>query len=517
MLRNNKIKLFGLALSAMALVGCTYTVTPQGYNDKLVNNGDDLVNNSVNVVYDKLVNDGTINKEVFDKVMHKIAEQKLPEYYDQELGFFASKEAFEAEIDKIVDEKFYDLISSSAYQVDNKFDERLLFNDLKQQLYKVVENTEKGFNTDTVFTPETKVYALDENHLGGNGNYVNGDILFADYSDYKERKIRKEVELELLYTKYLEDNSYANIGRSYARKVSYIAISKDSKHPDAAKNTIDAFLNEYVLKGNTDLNILSKLWKGVDYSNDNGELSSELKAVIAKYNLRTLADNIEDDFLKIMDYNAVTDTYTPKSKELTDTTLESEFTSSYTQPAIKGKEQKDIELAKKNLVTDGWYIKNGGLTELPTAIRSRLFDIRTASDFHTIAGNADANKNEGTYSFLQYHNGTTFLVPQITETGSSNDLSNVVFYDRDSSTYYIVIVEDALNSSVLNLSQAADKAEEKAIRLNAHEVAKMLGTKDSNKTEATIHYLENAGIIFHDEDVYNYFYENYEDAFAEEE
>ena len=283
------------------------------------------------------------------------------------------------------------------------------------------------------------------------------------------------------------------------------------------KNTVDAFLSEFVAKGVSDLNILSKLWKGVDYSNENGELSTELKNVISTYNLRTLADNIEDDFLKIMDYNPITDTYTPKSKELTDSTLESSFTSSYTQPAIKGKEQKDIELAKKELVTDGWYIKNGGLTSLPTSIRSRLFDIRTASDFHTIAENEASKKNEGTYNFLQYHNGTTFLVPQISETGSSNELSNVVFYDRDSSTYYIIIVEDALNSSVLNLSQAANKEEEKAIRKNAHEVAKMLGTKDSNKTEATIHYLKNAGIIFHDEDVYDYFKSNYGDAFDDED
>ena len=523
MLRNNKLKLFGIAFATMALVGCSYVVTPEGYNDSLVNSNDTIINNSVSTVYDSLVDDGVVNTVLFDKVMQEIAQQKLPEYYDQEKGFFANKEEFDKEVSKLVDEKFYDMISGSSYQVDNKFDERLLFNDLKQQLYKVVKNETKGFNTETVFTPETKSYALEEldaqgrNHLGGDGTYVEGDILFGDYSDYKERKLKKEVELELLYTKYLEDNSYANIGRSYARKVSYIAIEKDSAHPDAAKNTIDAFLTEFVAKGVSDLNILSKLWKGVDYSNENGELSTELKNVISTYNLRTLADNIEDDFLKIMDYNPVTDTYTPKSKELTDSTLESSFTSSYTQPAIKGKEQKDIELAKKELVTDGWYIKNGGLTSLPTSIRSRLFDIRTASDFHTIAENEASKKNEGTYNFLQYHNSTTFLVPQISETGSSNELSNVVFYDRDSSTYYIIIVEDALNSSVLNLSQAANKEEEKAIRKNAHEVAKMLGTKDSNKTEATIHYLKNAGIIFHDEDVYDYFKSNYGDAFDDED
>ena len=175
MLRNNKLKLFGIAFATMALVGCSYVVTPEGYNDSLVNSNDTIINNSVSTVYDSLVDDGVVNTVLFDKVMQEIAQQKLPEYYDQEKGFFASKEEFDKEVSKLVDEKFYDMISGSSYQVDNKFDERLLFNDLKQQLYKVVENETKGFNTETVFTPETKSYALEEldaqgrNHLGGDG------------------------------------------------------------------------------------------------------------------------------------------------------------------------------------------------------------------------------------------------------------------------------------------------------------------------------------------------------------
>ena len=113
MLRNNKLKLFGIAFATMALVGCSYVVTPEGYNDSLVNSNDTIINNSVSTVYDSLVDDGVVNTVLFDKVMQEIAQQKLPEYYDQEKGFFANKEEFDKEVSKLVDEKFYDMISGS--------------------------------------------------------------------------------------------------------------------------------------------------------------------------------------------------------------------------------------------------------------------------------------------------------------------------------------------------------------------------------------------------------------------
>ena len=87
MLRNNKLKLFGIAFATMALVGCSYVVTPEGYNDSLVNSNDTIINNSVSTVYDSLVDDGVVNTVLFDKVMQEIAQQKLPEYYDQEKSF----------------------------------------------------------------------------------------------------------------------------------------------------------------------------------------------------------------------------------------------------------------------------------------------------------------------------------------------------------------------------------------------------------------------------------------------
>ena len=128
----NKSKFFALALSAMALVGCSYVVEPTDYRKPLVQNVDktaaDILNNEYSDVYDKLVNDGTVNTTIFNNIMNRIAKAKLPEYYGEN-GFMTEAE-FNAEVEKLVNEKLYNLISSDSYKVNGKFDERVFAIDL---------------------------------------------------------------------------------------------------------------------------------------------------------------------------------------------------------------------------------------------------------------------------------------------------------------------------------------------------------------------------------------------------
>lgn len=550
MLKNNKLKLFGIATMLFTLVSCGDIVAkPENKDDQLVVNNDgsklELDNNNYDVVYEDLIEDGVINTTVFSDLMYQIAEKELASYYTGDDAIFTEEE-FNAEVEKLVNEKLYDYISSSSYQTDNHFDERKLVMSLTQNLYNITprkdaSGNDASYNVDeVVFTPETRAAALEDGTLGGDSSVLKeGDILHYDYSDYKDRVLKREVYTQLLTTKYIEDESYSSLGRAYSRKVSYIAISKDSSHPDAAKNTIDAFVNEYITNGtgDIDLNDLAKLWKGVDYSNEDGKLSTELQAIIDNYGLRTLADNIKDEFKKVVEWDDAADDYKkdangnsiPLSEDIVDSSLESTYTGNYAYLPEVGKEKKDIELAQTTLVTEGWYIKNGGLTDLPDAIRSRLFDIRTASDFQTLK-NGSSDELRG---YIRQINGVNYLVPAKTQTEESN--SDIIIYDRDSETYYIVIVEDALNASSLNLNNVENlikennpnasedeiaalvKEETKARRENAHEVAKMLATKSTHQSEATIFYLKKANVVFHDEAIYDYFKENYEDMFEEDD
>lgn len=533
-----------------SLVSCGEIVAkPENKDDQLVVNNDgselDLNNNNYDVVYDNLIEDGVVNTTVFSDVMFKIASKELESYYTGEDAIFTEEE-FNAEVDKLINEKLYDYISSTSYQTDNHFDERKLVLSLTANLYDITPRKDASGNDadynvgEVVFTPETKAAALEEGKLGGDSSALaEGEILHYDYTDYKERVLKREVYTQLLTSKYIEDESYSSLGRAYSRKVSYIAIAKDETHPDAAKNTIDAFVNEYVTKGNgtVDLNDLAKLWKGVDYSNADGKLSSELSAIINSYGLRTLADNIEDEFKKVVKWDDTNDTYVKDAngnsialpEDVVDSSLESTYTGNYAYLPEVGKEKKDIELAQTTLVTEGWFIKNGGLTDLPDSIRSRLFDIRTATDFQNIK----AGNTEDLRGYLRQINGVNYLVPAKGQNETSN--SDIIIYDRDSKTYYIVIVEDALNASSLNLSsventikennkdadeatiEALIKEETKARRENAHEVAKMLASKSTYQSEATIFFLKKANIVFHDEAIYDYFETNYEDMFEEDD
>lgn len=548
----NKLKLFGVAAMLLTLVSCnSVKAEPDNRNDPLVTDetggNPDLQNNDYGVVYDDLVENGTVNSVVFSDLMYKIANKELVSYYEGEDKMFESKDAFDEEVNKLINEKLYDYISSSSFLTDHHFDESKLVISLKQNLYKIepgkyASGEDAVYNRgEVVFTPETRVSALENGNLGGDGTVDENDILHYDYTDYKERVLKREVYTQLLVAKYLEDESYSALGRAYARKVSYIAIEKNPAHPDAARNTIDAFVHEYVTnnkKGTVDLNDLAKLWKGVDYSNEDGVLSAELKGIIDQYALRTLADDIIDDFKKVVQWDDVNNTYAknpvtgnsiPLDQDVVDTALMETFTANNSHLPEVGKEQKDIELAQKTLVTEGWFIKNGGLTELPDAIRSRLFNLYTANDFQAIKNGS----TEDLKGYVRSIHDVTYLIPDTTQNEGSD--SDIVFYDRDTSTYYIVIIEDALNASALNLTNldkimknrypdASEEelanliAEEKiARRLIAHEVSKMLATRSSYQSEATIFYLKKNNIVFHDEDIYNYFKENYGDMFEDEE
>ena len=109
MLKNNKLKLFGIATMLFTLVSCGDIVAkPENKDDQLVVNNDgselDLDNNNYDVVYDDLIEDGVINTTVFSDVMYRIAEKELASYYTGDDAIFTEEE-FNAEVNKLINEK----------------------------------------------------------------------------------------------------------------------------------------------------------------------------------------------------------------------------------------------------------------------------------------------------------------------------------------------------------------------------------------------------------------------------
>ena len=93
---------------------------------------------------------------------------------------------------------------------------------------------------------------------------------------------------------------------------------------------------------------------------------------------------------------------------------------------------------------------------------------------------------------------------------------DILFYDSGSSTYYIVQIVEAVTTSKLSKNSTknyskvrrADKMEEVV-----NNVLKVVGSGESYNTTATKYWLEQAGVTYHDQTVYDYFKDTYPDLF----
>lgn len=510
---NRKMKFAALACATLCLAGCKYEVKPANYDEAIVETNDTITNNFYGKVYEYLRDNGTLNSAAFDEVLTRITNSELKKLYEGDNAVFANEAEEKAEEDRLINEKLYEVISSESYQTDKHFDEEKLVISLKKQFYNIKKIGTNTFNKGTVvFTPETKESALKEGKLGGRDQYAADNILHYDYTEYIEENLRKEVRKDMLYAKFVQDEKYRIIGTSYARKVSIVAINPDGDD-EYANDTINGYIKDFVVGGKEiNFNDLAKLWKGVDFSNADHELDAELATTKTSYGLHTLAEKIDDEFGKFVDtYDVNAGTYALKNRDVRDDSLYSTYTASHTQSPLVGLQDKQIELGQKSLVTEGWFIKSDSISDVPSEITDRLFDIKTAQDFQALSNSTDAT-GYSDYRFVRKVTNAGkayyFLTKSLTE--NTESFNDIVF--NVAGTYYMVMIEDAMNSTSLNVTGKTGDVK-RAVLNKAFQIAEMLGKKDANKTEAIIHYLENANLMFHDQAIYDYFYENYKDAF----
>ena len=104
---------------------------------------------------------------------------------------------------------------------------------------------------------------------------------------------------------------------------------------------------------------------------------------------------------------------------------------------------------------------------------------------------------------------------------SGADATPYVLYDSSSTTWYIIRVDEAVKANKLvkggdnyydNLP-AANRAGTQTANQIALEIAGLLGDSDTYKKAANQHYVEEAAIAYHDQDVYDYFEKTFPDLF----
>jgi hypothetical protein len=515
----NKIKATAIALTAVFLVGCTdITVSPTD-NDASILNGlvTELEKNVNSVVYDALRDGGNLTQRTLDDVMFLIAEDRLGNYEDLLKSDNDEDEALVEKIQRRINVKMYDLIASGQFETRSLFSEERFAFSIEKQLYELNREANDPWVVDFIFPPRN-TEAIES------GEILEDAIHIDYYEDFIQNNLVPKIYRELLVELYLVNEDYSSLGRSYARKVNYIALKVSTEYPEAVKYLMDTFIDQYILDEDADdiadLELLARAWRGVDVNkvaieDSNGSEfffdsnSDEFKllddaGLIGEGVYRTLYGEIVERFRKII----------PESPLLTDKAIESEFTGNGQYTPDVGLAIRRNELAKRDFTTDGWHVKNGGLGSLPASIRDRVFNIGVANAIDRISDETAGGTNPETSDFLRKINGVSYLIPQ---TSQQNDARNFLLYDANSTTYYIVQVLEAVNTTKMNQSTSSTTNYAVSKRtLIADEIARILGVREASINASNLHWLKLAELKFHDQTIYDFFKERFPTLYDED-
>lgn len=452
-------------------------------------------------------------------------------------------------IEERVAKKIYkDISTGSSYSDRNIFSEEKFLMSLRHSLYKVANPNESGvtvfkglllpsvedvdiFNPTTGLLDRENYWSLRTDGTYGPNTYVEDEIIPTIYR-------------EMLVEQYIYDTDKDNkaLGHAKARKVNIVAIKSNSDYPLAARYLVEQFINDYVTAApigadNTEvttvadsvnkvdldtLKILSNAWKGAELTQKESDL---LTAAGLEYD-----DALEvykpTDYAKVLEqYNKIYD-----NPALTDTSIESDFTGSGTYEKETGLLIKTRGILLEDYTQTGWYISNGGLTDLPESIRSRLFNVGVANamseDPATEAAQdrwqykADTatwtyGKDDNESPYLALINGRYYLKSEKSKTETDNPYKDVLIHDKDSSTYYIIQVVEAASSS--KLSKTNENRYEKTRPEDAEkfvtDICEIVAKGEQYSTLSTKHWLEESKVLYHDQEVYDYFKTNYPELF----
>ena len=549
-----------LALSLLGLIGLTacddddIVAKPSNYDDPIVTIGnEEIFNNTMNIVLDG-IRDGALASDVLDEVLYQYSVSVLGDYdtlkkvaagegvdefvkshkaywdEDRAEGAAASeqeKARVKAKWDTIEERiaiKMYNQISSGSYSERNIFDEKAFLYSLRSSMKSVSDPKSVTDFYEGLILPEVEDYEVFAEGL------LHREYYQSEANTYVADELIPDIYRQLLVEQYLLDESYNTLGRSYARKVHVVAIANNADYPKAAPYLMEHFVKEYISKGlipTTDESALDSfkwldnLWKGIDLTTDDALFleAAGLEPMAGEVNVfkGTKYADLKEDYAKITD---------SKDDKEYDESIENDFTGSNTYTKEIGLEIKTNNIKLEDSTTTGWFVKNGGLSSLPSTITNRLFNISVANAVNDKDAKDRWDAATSTYAvpedesnYVAKINGKCYLKVASTQQGADAE-DDILFYDDSSSTYYIVQIEEAVSSSRLakksdqNYSNIRDAATMEEI---INEVVKVVADSDSYKTLSNKYWLEKAGLEYHDTVVYDYFKSNFPELFDDED
>lgn len=593
---SNKLIRGLFALSAGFLLASCDPVhaLPKNHDESIVVNNDaekseiGIKDNDLLQIYN-LIESGK-NEEVVSQILREIAEKKFGSYKEfYEAANDASKQAayiaahsdyfgtegteqrfkdFKEDLEARISEAFYNEITSGSYNdEDGKFSEEKFYNAKRYDLYDLpaasAEVKANKFYVTKELTKENAFASL----KGEYHNFTSGK------RGYIEEKVFPDILKNKLVESYIYDNNPNSLGRAYARRINYIKVSYEEEF-GSLWTLLKKFSKEYIedAPGKLDFELVASAVKGFtvfeesqmvnEIYSDTDETATKVKALLEAAHAGESADEKYIDVPASDDYKYGTSiTLVPAGKYYKGTKL-GEILKSYevaidaeahgrfatsTEKAEldkftgegKSKEyglmQKLISLAKEDYTTEGWFLKNGGATELPSAIRDRLFNIKVANilddnaDFTTKSGKEHkaelpAETTLGDYNeknYLRNINGNKLMLSSEAST-FENEHYNYIHQDKDGKAFYIVEVLEAPSTAKFNenleetVYKKAGDVDTVRIEQLKRQVAKILGTKDSYIKDAYTDILQGYEFKFYDSSLFDYLNNEYPDLDLDE-
>lgn len=524
----NKLKALALAAFGFATIGLAScsdieATLPENVDNAPILNVDGIVNNNMGEIYDALVTAGDTNSErVLNNVLALYSKGLFGEFY----GEGGMLEAIESD----------DLVKAyaAAHPVFGEGDEAVencrafinhIIDSVNEQMWSIVENStyqrrsiflEKEFYRSQVaeLYDLKAVESYKEVALDGEKDYRDVEEYFTDmyvtYEDYIERSILPAIYRDALVEQYIIENNYGVLGRSYARKVQFIALPNIESDENATRRLVTSYAKLVLANAEADaqyrdLHFLDRLYKG--YITDPEEMAfaqtiytdaefspiAKTDDTVATYRGTTYGDIA-------FDYNGLSD-----DRNVIGSTTDFTNSGAYTKEV--GLEIKTRETVATSHVTEGWYTSSG-LSELASSISTRLFKITVANEVDR-EGAAEENAKG---NFGWYVNGSYYMVPETYE--SNNDVPYCI-YDKDSSTWYIVRVDEAVKAPklVFGGDSSYETMEGKNIYDIVYSVAGLVSGTQSYRDAANQHYVEKMAISYHDQTIYDYFEATFPDLF----
>ncbi len=511
-----------------------------------------------------------------ETVYKRSGDDKLVEYSgksETEISRQRVKDMY-ADVYKRISKIFYNEITGSTYSEDGVFREK----SYAYAKYAELNDVNMKGEGRTFF--EGHLSAKIDDKTLSEDDVFNADVLvYANYENYINKKVAYQVMKEKVVEEYILNNYYTTLGRAYARKVKTIKLTspsdeislqtkpyaimkayadlaiyrKDGDNSITSTLTFENLQNAWrgfkgVKSGQNGIEIVGLDEKEVELLGQAGFMEKQGDAWVAetvtidgqavKYYKGTQLGILLEKW-KLVEANSVDWDRYPDGEEGSSGKVSSAlslFTGSNSYPKALGLKKEIAKIATNSFTEDGWFAKNGGLTDLPAeSLRNRLFNIVVSKNLEQVNENEvarfDTNGDE-TAAFKEYAksfrqtenyvrkiNGKFYMVPDKYE-GNSFAYNMIVI---DGSSYYMVEVEEAPSTTLLKTDNASSYAQSDAHKADAlftenvaRNIAKILSNKDSYTNKAYVSYIKTYSITYHDQGLLDYFKEKYPELFEQD-